>query len=281
MRIAQALTTPGRHFSCEIFPPKGDLSIDSLREIISQLQQLHPDFISVTCSAGGTGDSSRTAELAGMIKKDYRIESCAHLTCINSTRASVEQMIERLRQQQLKNVLALRGDRVEGAHSSDFLYAKQLIPLLKAAGFCVGAACYPEGHIECDDLQADICHLKEKQEAGADFFISQLFFDNNSYFDFVERAAQAGVDRPLLAGIMPIMSKAQIQRMIFLCGASLPSGVIRLLNRYENDPASLLQAGIEYAAGQINGLLQQGVANIHLYVMNKPDIARQLLKMID
>ena len=269
-----------RHVSFEVFPPKGELTTDSLHGIISGMQALKPDFISVTCSAGGSGNSSHTAEMAGIIKNDYGIESCAHFTCINSDRKSVMQTIADLQSRGIENVLALRGDLIEGAQATDFRYAKELIPLLREADFCVGAACYPEGHIECDSLKNDILYLREKQDAGAQFFLSQLFFDNELFFRFLDRAEKAGIHCPIVPGIMPFMGKSQIARMIFLCGSSLPSGVIKLLYKYEHDAEGLRRAGVEYAAQQINGLLQQGVTSIHLYAMNQPGVARDVLAQI-
>ena len=174
----------------------------------------------------------------------------------------------------IRNVLALRGDLPEGYKPGDFKLAKDLIPRLTEAGFCVGAAAYPEGHIDCDSMRLNVEHLKQKEDAGAEFFVSQLFFDNEYFYRFREQAEAAGIRKPITAGIMPFMSKAQISRMVFMCGASLPSPIIKLLARYENDPASLRQAGIEYACRQLTDLQEHGVDGLHVYTMNNPEIAR-------
>ena len=266
--------------SFEIFPPKGELDPATIGNVLDGMSRLSPDFISVTYSAGGGGNSKKTIELAGAIQKDYYIESIAHMTCINSSRDEVDSVIDSIVGAGIKNVLALRGDIVEGKAPTDFKYAKELIPLLKDRGICVGAACYPEGHVSCEDVDADVDFLKEKQDAGADFFLSQLFFDNSAFYRFMERAARHGITKPVSAGIMPILSKSQIMRMIFMCGASLPRDIILILNKYENDPESLRKAGIEYASKQIIDLIKNGAHGIHIYSMNRPENAAEILENI-
>lgn len=266
--------------SFEIFPPKGELDPATIGNVLDGMSRLAPDFISVTYSAGGGGNSKKTIELAGTIQKDYYIESIAHMTCINSSRDEVDSVIDSIVGAGIKNVLALRGDIVEGKAPTDFKYAKELIPLLKDRGICVGAACYPEGHVSCEDVEADVEFLKEKQDAGADFFLSQLFFDNSAFYRFMERAARHGITKPVSAGIMPILSKSQIMRMIFMCGASLPRDIILILNKYENDPESLRKAGIEYASKQIIDLIKNGTQGIHIYSMNRPENAAEILENI-
>ena len=266
--------------SFEIFPPKGELDPATIGNVLDGMSRLAPDFISVTYSAGGGGNSKKTIELAGTIQKDYYIESIAHMTCINSSRDEVDSVIDSIVGAGIKNVLALRGDIVEGKAPTDFKYAKELIPLLKDRGICVGAACYPEGHVSCEDVDADVDFLKEKQDAGADFFLSQLFFDNSAFYRFMERAARHGITKPVSAGIMPILSKSQIMRMIFMCGASLPRDIILILNKYENDPESLRNAGIEYASKQIIDLIKNGAQGIHIYSMNRPENAAEILENI-
>ena len=266
--------------SFEIFPPKGELDPATIGNVLDGMSRLAPDFISVTYSAGGGGNSKKTIELAGTIQKDYYIESIAHMTCINSSRDEVDSVIDSIVGAGIKNVLALRGDIVEGKAPTDFKYAKELIPLLKDRGICVGAACYPEGHVSCEDVDADVDFLKEKQDAGADFFLSQLFFDNSAFYRFMERAARHGIAKPVSAGIMPILSKSQIMRMIFMCGASLPRDIILILNKYENDPESLRKAGIEYASKQIIDLIKNGAQGIHIYSMNRPENAAEILENI-
>lgn len=260
--------------SFEIFPPKGEMNIENARDVVSQLSQLQPDFISVTYSAGGTGNKQATADIAAMIQDEFSIPSIAHLTCAGATEESIASAVDDMKSKGISNVLALRGDLPEGAELTSFRFAKDLIPVLAEAGFCVGAAAYPEGHIDCDSLRLNIEHLKQKQDAGASFFVSQLFFENDCFYRFREDAHRAGVDRPIAAGIMPFMSKQQIQRMVFMCGASLPSPIIKLLARYEHDPESLRQAGIEYACRQLTDLQEHGVDGLHVYTMNKPAVAR-------
>ncbi|MGN0636366.1 MAG: methylenetetrahydrofolate reductase [Acutalibacteraceae bacterium] len=277
MRIADIFKEK-RPISFEIFPPKGELSMDSFRQTLDALAKLSPDFISVTCSAGGSGGRDRTAALAGIVRREFGIESCAHLTCINSDLATLTEDVNRIHENGVENVLALRGDIIPGAHTGTFHHAVELMDKLKGEGLCLGGACYPEGHIECSDPQEDLRHLYEKQQAGAEFFVTQLFFDNECFYKFMDRARQIGITIPVTAGIMPILSKAQIERMIFTCGASLPSAIIRILNRYENDPESLRKAGIDYAAAQIRDLRQNGADGVHIYTMNRPAIATQIVK---
>lgn len=266
--------------SFEIFPPKGEFDIEGVRTLISELKVLSPDFISVTYSAGGGGNSQKTVDIASIIKNEFGIESVSHLTCINSDKKMIESVIDSIKQNKIENVLALRGDIVDGKEPTDFHYAKDLIPLLKQNGICAGAACYPEGHVACDDVEKDVEYMKEKQDAGADFFLSQLFFDTPSYYSFMERCAKHGITKPISAGIMPMRTKEQIVRFIFMCGASLPRGIINLLNKYENDPEALKEAGIEYASNQIVDLMKNGAQGIHIYTMNRPEIAAKNMEYI-
>lgn len=259
--------------SYEIFPPKGDLTLEQARAVAAELTQFKPDFMSVTYSAGGSGNSQATSEIAAMIQDDYGVPTMAHLTCYNATRENIAQRIADYRACGISNVLALRGDPVEGTQPKDFQYAKDLIKVLASEGFCVGAAAYPEGHVTCMDDAENIQHLLQKQDAGAAFFITQLFFDNNVYYRFWEQAQAAGINVPIEVGIMPFMSKSQITRMVFTCGSSLPAPVIKLLARYENDEASLRAAGIEYACKQLLDLSDHGVDGLHVYVMNHGDVA--------
>lgn len=266
--------------SFEIFPPKGELSTESFHTTLTALSGLSPDFISVTCSAGGSGGRERTAVLAGAIRKEYGIESCAHLTCINSDEQMLLEDVQKLHDAGIENILALRGDVIPGSTAHVFRYASQLMRRLQPEGFCMGGACYPEGHIECADPEEDLRHLCEKQEAGASFLVTQLFFDNACFYRFLEKARAIGVTIPVTAGVMPILSKAQIEKMIFTCGASLPSDIIRILYRYENDPDALRKAGIDYAVRQIRDLQAHGADGIHIYTMNRPQIATQIMEGI-
>lgn len=279
MKISDVYKSKKQPVSFEIFPPKGDLSIKELSGILSKLQSLSPDFISVTYSAGGSGNSDRTATVASMVQNTYSMNAVAHLTCINSDKSEIEKMTEKLETEGIENILALRGDKTENS-KSEFSHASDLIPLLKEKGFCVGSACYPEGHISCDTPQKDWDYMKLKQDLGADFFVSQLFFDNNCFYKFLDYTAKIGIDKPIIPGIMPFLSQAQISRMIFMCGASLPSEIIRLLNKYADNPEDLRKAGIEYASNQISDLLKNNVDGIHIYTMNHPDIAAYQMTQI-
>lgn len=279
MKISEIYSSKKQPVSFEIFPPKGDLSIKELSDILSNLKSLSPDFISVTYSAGGSGNSDRTATVASMVQNVYSMNAVAHLTCINSKKEETEKMCEKLKSEGIENVLALRGDKTD-TENSDFAHASDLIPILKEKGFSVGSACYPEGHISCDSPEKDWDYMKLKQDLGADFFISQLFFDNECFYRFLEYAKKIGIKKPIIPGIMPFLSQSQISRMIFMCGASLPAEIIRLLNKYSDNPEDLRNAGIEYAAHQLEGLIRNGVDGVHLYTMNHPDIAKRLTEYI-
>ena len=266
--------------SFEIFPPRGDLTEVEARRVAGELAELDPAFISVTYSAGGSGNSGATTKVASLIQNELGVPSVAHLTCQGLTRAMLEEKIAEMRAAGIKNVLALRGDPRPDAPQGDFAYAADVIPVLREAGFCVGAAAYPEGHVTCTSLEDDIAHLREKQDAGAQFLVTQLFFDNEDFFRFRDLAARAGITAPITCGIMPFMSKNQVSRMIFMCGASLPSPIIRLLNRYEGDDEALRRAGIEYAAAQLRGLRDAGADGLHVYTMNKPAVARAICELL-
>lgn len=260
--------------SFEMFPPKGELTLDRAREVAAEFAPLAPDFVSVTYSASGSGNAEATSAIASMISEEFGVSSVAHLTCMGLSRSELAEKIDELKAAGVQNVLALRGDPVPGQRVRDYRYAKDLIPDLVEAGFCVGAAAYPEGHIACDDLDLDAERLKEKQDAGASFLVTQLCFSNEELYRFRDRAARAGVTVPVTYGIMPFMSKQQLERMVFMCGASLPSPVIKLLARYEDDPSALRKAGMDYACRQIEDLVSHGVEGIHVYTMNRPDVAR-------
>lgn len=269
-------------FSFEIFPPKRDMPLDTIYSTLDALADLKPDFISVTCGAGGSasGGGSRTVELAASIQNKYRREGVAHLPCINLSRNEVIDMLNALEKNGVNKILALRGDRTEGVEpKKDFLYAADLIRFIRSETgnkFQIFAACYPEGHIEAPDLDTDIAFLKQKVDAGVDRLISQLFFDNEFFYTFREKARKIGVNVPIEAGIMPVTSKKLIERMVTICGASLPRKFQRILAKYESQPEALRDAGIAFAADQIVDLLANGVDGIHLYTMNNPYIARKI-----
>lgn len=261
--------------SFEIFPPKGDLSLAGAHEVAGKLADLVPDFISVTYSAGGSGNKQATAEVAAMIQTDFDVPAVAHLTCADATDEALSQAVDDLKRKGIENVLALRGDAAPASNGTGtYRFAKDLVAVLAEEGFCVGAAAYPEGHISCVDARANVEHLKQKQDAGASFFVTQLFFDNTYFYRFWEEALAAGITVPIACGIMPFLGKAQIERMVFMCGASLPSPIIKLLARYEHDAEALRRAGIEYANEQLVDLAAHDVDGLHVYTMNRPDIAR-------
>lgn len=281
MKISEIYQKPGNHISFEIFPPKGDLEPETLSKTLDALSSLHPEFISVTCSAGGSGGSiDKTIDLADIVSHTHGITASSHLTCIHSTHEDIEYAVQKLKEKKIENILALRGDLVEGKQTKDFKNASELIAFLKKFDICIGAACYPEGHVTCESVERDIEFMKHKEDVGADFFISQLFFDNDIFYKFREKTEKAGITRPIAAGIMPFLSKAQITRMIFNCGASLPAEIIRILVKYENDAEALRSAGIAYATQQILDLLANDVRYIHIYTMNQPDIAHSIMGAI-
>lgn len=273
-------------FSFEIFPPKRDMPIDTVYRALDELTDLEPDFISVTCGAGGSADGSnyRTIEVASAIQNKYHREGIAHLPCIHFTRADVMEMLDKLEENGVRKILALRGDRVPGlTPKEDFHHASDLVAFIRALSkdrFQIFAACYPEGHTEAPDLDTDIRNLRKKVDAGVDRLISQLFFDNEFFYGFLDKARAAGINVPIEAGIMPITNKKQIERMVTLCGATLPRKFQRVLAKYESQPEALRDAGIAFATEQIVDLLAHGVDGIHLYTMNNPYIARKISETI-
>ena len=274
---------PGRAIlSFEVFPPKRDLPIEYIYGQLSSLCALKPDFISVTYGAGGKGNDHRTAEIATRIKHNYGVESVAHLTCVSNTKEDVDRITDELRLNGIENILALRGDLPEGAErAEDFLHADDLTAyLVSLGGFDIAGACYPEVHPESAGEVDDILNLKKKVDAGASHLITQLFFDNDTFYRFRDRAAIAGIDVPIEAGIMPVIRKSQIERMVTLCGASLPASFVRVMNRYGDDPEQMRDAGIAYAVQQIIDLLAAGVDGIHLYTMNDPYVATQITEAV-
>ena len=282
MQISQLYKKKKTVLSFEIFPPKKEADIQTIYSTIEQLKDLRPDFISVTYSAGGTGNGEKTAQIASLLKNEYGIESVAHLTCITADQEKIHESIETLKKNGVENVLALRGDLpADFTGFKSYSYAKDLIADIKQqGGMCIGAAAYPEGHIDCVSMADNIAHLRQKVDAGADFFLTQLFFDNAVFYNFLEKVRGAGIYTPISAGVMPILGKQQIQRMIFMCGASLPSSIIKLLNKYENSPEDLRKASIDYAANQVRELIEYGVDGVHIYTMNQPDIARRQMQII-
>ena len=282
MHISELFQKKSPVLSFEIFPPKKESPVETIYQTLDELQDLTPDFISVTYSAGGTGGNHATCDIASAIKNKYGILPIAHLTCVSSNQAEIDAQLDELEKNGVYNILALRGDinpNVPPKH--DFAHASDLTAFIKArGGFSVSGACYPEGHCESENLIEDILHLKRKVDAGAEHLISQLFFDNAMFYSFLERARIAGITVPIEAGIMPVVNKKQIERMVSLCGASLPQKFVKMINRYEHNPEALRDAGIAYAVDQIVDLIANGVDGIHLYTMNNPYIARRICENI-
>lgn len=283
MKLASIFEQKETVFSFEIFPPKKTSSIDTIYNTLEELKSLKPDFISVTYGAGGLeAGNSKTCEIASVIKHKYNIEPIAHLTCVNSRQDQVLAELNALKDNDIENILALRGDIVPDVpRCEDFKYASDLISFVKKHGdFDIAAACYPEGHPTAESFATDIKNLKNKVDCGATHLISQLFFDNNSFYDFMEKCEIADIKVPIEAGIMPVTNKAQIERMVSLCGASLPSKFTKVMQRFGDNPEALRDAGIAYAIDQIVDLISQGVDGIHLYTMNNPYVARRISEAI-
>ncbi len=264
--------------SFEIFPPKKEAELNNIDATLKTLAQLHPDFISVTFGAGGSSADNKTVELAKKIKRDYGIEPLVHLTCISNSKEEIRQILGQMEDAGLKNVLALRGDMNPNVPAkNDFRYASELVAFIKEQGdFHVSGACYPEVHLEAPDGIADIRNLKKKVDAGAAHLVSQLFFDNNVFYDFLTKVRIAGIDAPVEAGIMPVTNKAQIKRMVTMCGASLPDKFERILEKYGESKEALFDAGMVYAINQIVELISYGVDGIHIFTMNNPVVAGRI-----
>ncbi len=282
MKTTELFKSNKQVLSFEIFPPKREGSLDSIYETIDGLKDLHPDFISVTYGAGGNLHRSNTLEIASSIKNDYGIESVAHLPGIHLSKEELLLDLAGLKENGIKNILALRGDiNPQLPVSQDFKYASDLVSFIKENGdFNIIGACYPEGHPESPSLIQDIKNLKHKVDAGTDHLVTQLFLDNDYFYDFREKTALAGINVPIEAGIMPVVNKKQIERMISLCGVHLPQKFIRMMDRYQHNPIALRDAGIAYAIDQIVDLIAQGADGIHLYTMNNPYIAQKIYQAV-
>jgi len=283
MKINQIFEKKKPVLSFEIFPPKRDGDVNSIYKTIDELAQLSPDYISVTYGAAGSERSNATLDMASFIKREYQIESLAHLTCVSSSKDEIEHIFDKFEEEGIENILALRGDLTEELRASNrpFEYASDLISYIKdTRTFSVGAACYPEGHVEAKSRTVDLIHLRDKVNKGADFLVTQLFFDNEKFYDFRNEVRALDIDIPITVGIMPVLNAKQIQRMVALSGASLPEKFQKIMTKYEHKPQALHDAGIIYASEQLVDLLSNGVDGIHLYVMNKPEIARQLVNNV-
>ncbi len=266
--------------SFEVFPPKTDAGVDKVMEATDRIAALKPSYISVTYGAGG-GTSKNTARIANHIKSDLGVESLAHLTCASSTKDEVRKVVADLKALGIENILALRGDIPQGMPfptADRFRYAYELVEEIRKNGdFCVGAACYPEGHVENEHKADDIKYLKQKVDAGVDFLTTQMFFDNDIHYNFLYRIREAGIMVPVLPGIMPITSATQMKRSRELSGTVFPRRFLSILDRFGDHPEAMRQAGIAYATDQIIDLLANGVKNIHIYSMNKPDVAAAIM----
>ncbi len=280
MRIAELFRRKNAVWSFEVFPPKAQSGMDGINATLSELADLAPDYVSVTYSAGGSRNA-HTAEVARKVRA-LGMEPLAHITCVNSTRQEVLSALENLKASGVENVLALRGDRVEGATSSDFRYASDLISFINSNGFDfdVSAACYPEGHPESESMLADVRHLKEKVDLGVTHLNSQLFFDNDDFFRFMDMVRLAGIDVPVQAGVMPLVKASQFGGIVKMTAAKIPSKISRMYARFADDPESLCEAGIAYATDQIIDLLSGGVDGVHLYIMNNAYVARRITENV-
>ncbi len=282
MKLSELFNNDKCVFSFEVFPPKKDMGTDTIYKTLDSLKSLDPAFISVTYGAGGTNGDNITCQIASHIKNELNIPAAAHLTCVSNTREDIDIILNDFKANGIENILALRGDiNPERPPKNDFHYASELIAYIKEKGdFHVSAACYPECHVEAPDMVSDIKHLKEKVDAGAEHLMSQLFFDNAHFWSFLEKARIAGVNVPIEAGIMPVVNKKQIERMVSMCGASLPQKFSRMMAKYENNPEALRDAGIAYAIDQIVDLISGGADGIHLYTMNNPYVAEKISSAI-
>ena len=276
MKIKEILAQGKPTLSFEVFPPKTEAAYESVEKAAGEIAKLKPSFMSVTYGAGG-GTSRYTVEIASMIQ-DLGVTPLAHLTCVSSTREKVHQVLEQLREKRIENVLALRGDiPADGVTPREYRYASQLIREIKEFGdFCIGAACYPEGHVESANKSVDMDYLKEKVEAGCDFVTTQMFFDNSILYSYLYRIREKGITVPVIAGIMPVTNARQISRITGMSGTYLPSRFKSIVDRFGDNPAAMKEAGITYATEQIIDLIANGVNGIHVYSMNKPDVAAKI-----
>lgn len=282
MKIIDLLQKDTLSLSFEVFPPKTETSFDSVKTATEEIARLRPAFMSVTYGAGG-GTSQYTLDIAKNIKAQYNVPTLAHLTCVSSTKETVTQKIKEIKAAGIQNVMALRGDipaELEGADRShwDYQHAIDLIVELKAtdANFCIGGACYPEIHPESENQKDDIRHLKEKVDVGCDFLTTQMFFDNNLLYNFLYKIREAGITVPIIPGIMPITNANQVERAMRLSGSFMPQRFKSLVDKFGTDPAAMKQAGIAYATDQIIDLYANGIKNVHVYSMNKPDVAEKI-----
>ena len=279
MKLAELFGKGKTVFSCEVFPPKRDTPVDSIYETLDGLKDIRPDFISVTYGAGGSKVNQTTREIASIIENKYHIPAMAHLTCVAAGKEDVDQLLADLKADGVENILALRGDvNPDYPPKTDFAHASDLIEEInRFGGFCVGGACYPEGHPESPNKQADLDGIRKKVDSGCAFLTTQMFFDNNILYNFLFRLLKHGINVPVVAGIMPITNVRQVKRTFALSGANLPPRFRAIVDRFGDDPAAMKQAGIAYATEQIIDLIANGVSHVHIYTMNQPDIAGRII----
>jgi methylenetetrahydrofolate reductase (NADPH) len=274
MKIRDLLNQFGPSFSFEFFPPRDEAGFQELFEAVRLLRRLHPTFVSVTYGAGGS-TRLKTMDLVQRIKEELTVETMAHLTCVGASKEEIRRVLEGLASHKIENVLALRGDPPQGQTAfvpdpNGFRYANELVEFIRANfDLCIGAAAYPEKHPECPTLEQDMGNLKRKVDAGVDFLITQLFFDNRDYFTFVSKAHKAGIQVPIIPGIMPILSVSQIKRFTVMCGAKIPPDLLRSIEAVQGDPRAVEHCGVLHAAFQCRELLAQGAPGIHFYTLNK------------
>ena len=285
MKISQILQQDGYRLSFEVFPPKKNTGLENVRKATEEIAKLEPSFVSVTYGAGG-GTSDFTLDIAKNIKEQTGVPVLAHITCVSSSREKVASYIDALKASGIENVMALRGDLTPEMESQDrsgwdYRNAYQLVEELKAAGdFCIGGACYPEVHPESSCRNEDILHLKEKVKAGCDFLTTQMFFDNDLFYSFLYRVRDIGIDVPVIPGIMPITNANQVEKALKLSGCHMPIRFTSLVDRFGSNAAAMQQAGIIYATEQIIDLYANGIRNVHVYTMNKPEVASGILNNV-
>lgn len=281
MRLTELIKSDKVTISCELFPPKQGTQLDNYKKTVADIAALKPAYMSVTYGATG-GTSDYTVALANEISNVNHIPALAHLTCVSSTKEKVASVIEELKENHIENILALRGDIPQDADfplPNQYRHACELIADIKEQGdFCIGGACYPEGHPEAENIFDDLKHLKEKVDAGCEFLTAQMCFDNQILYNFMYKALKSGIDVPIVPGIMPITSKAQVKRSISLSGCMVPKRFWAITDRFGDNPEAMKQAGIAYATDQIIDLIANGVNHVHIYTMNKPDVAKAILE---
>lgn len=277
MKLSEILSKDDVTLSFEVFPPKITANYEAVKQAAYNVAKLKPSYMSVTCGAGGS-TRDNTVKIAKGIQEEYGVTTIAHLTCVGATKESVRKSLTEMKEAGIENVLALRGDRpqdYEGEPFTDYHYASELAADIKEfGGLCIGGACYPEGHVESANIHADIMNLKRKVDAGCEFLTTQMFFDNNIFYNFLCKVREAGIEVPVIPGIMPITRGAQIQNAVKLSGCNVPMRFRSIVDRFGDNPAAMQQAGIIYATDQIIDLIANGIRHIHVYSMNKPEVVK-------